>query len=78
MDCYIIRIYRHITAENAEGDEVAGLVERVGKRGNGKPFSSYKTLVNALRAEVSGAADTGEGSNGTAPQLRVVDTVKRG
>jgi len=78
MDCYVIRIYRYITTENAEGDEVAGLVERVGKRGNCKPFSSYKTLVNALRSEISGAADTGDGGKGTAPQLRVVDTVKRG
>jgi hypothetical protein len=78
MDCYIIRIYRHILAGDAEGDEVAGLVERVGRRGNSKPFSSYKSLVKALRAEVSGTTDTGNGGNGAAPQLRVVDTKTRG
>ena len=76
MDCYIIRIYRHVSGENGESDEIAGLVERVGKAGNGKPFSSYKSLLRALRDEVSGATDSGTASSVTMPDLRLVHTVK--
>lgn len=77
MDCYIIRVYRHITGENRQSDEIAGLVERVGKSGNGKPFSSYKSLVRALRDELSNDTDTGNGGSATAPDLRLVPTSRR-
>jgi hypothetical protein len=53
MDCFIIRVYRHITQENGQPDEIAGLVERVGRQDNGKPFSSYRGLMNTLRDEYS-------------------------
>jgi hypothetical protein len=74
MDCYIIRVYRHITGDDGESDEIAGLVEPVGKRGTGKPFSSYKSMVNALRDELSGAADRKLHGRETKPDLQVVQT----
>jgi len=57
MDCFIIRIYRRIAQENGQPDEIAGLVERVGRKDDGRPFSSYMSLINALRDEYS-SADT--------------------
>jgi len=53
MDCFIIRVYRHITHADGEPDEIAGLVERVGRQDNGRPFTSYSSLVNTLRDEFS-------------------------
>ncbi|NNJ93730.1 MAG: hypothetical protein HKP57_03190 [Halobacteria archaeon] len=49
MDCYIVRIYRHIAGRNGQSDEIAGLVENVGERDSGKPFSTYSGLVEAIR-----------------------------
>jgi hypothetical protein len=76
MDCYIIRVYRHIAGENGEAEEIAGLVERVGKTGNGRPFTNYKSLVNVLRDEVSGEADAVSGEAVTIPALQLVHTLK--
>ena len=50
MDCYIVRVYRHIAGRNGQPDEIAGLVESVGRQDNGKPFTSYSGLVEAIRA----------------------------
>ncbi len=58
MDCYIVRVYRHVTRNNGEAGEIAGLVERVGNQENGKPFSTYKGLVEVLRSACQ--ADTTE------------------
>jgi hypothetical protein len=49
MDCYIVRVYRHITHQNGQADEIAGLVEQVGDEARSKPFSTYKDLVEAIR-----------------------------
>ncbi|MDX1697985.1 MAG: hypothetical protein R3308_06825 [Thiohalobacterales bacterium] len=49
MDCYIVRIYRHIAGSNGKPDEVAGLLESVGSQEQGKPFSTYNGLVDAIR-----------------------------
>ena len=49
MDCYIVRIYRHITHKNGQADEIAGLVEQVGDEARSKPFSTYKDLVETIR-----------------------------
>lgn len=49
MDCYIVRVYRHITPADGQPDEIAGLVERVGIQDGGKSFSTYGGLVDALR-----------------------------
>lgn len=59
MDCYIVRVYRHIARKNGQADEIAGLVEHVGEQDNGKPFSTYSGLVEAIREtfESSPAAD---------------------
>ena len=54
MDCFIIRVYRHSVQEDGQPGEIAGLVERVGRQDNGKPFSSYKSLISALRDEYAG------------------------
>lgn len=51
MDCYIVRVYRHIKRNSGQADEIAGLVERVGTQDSGKPFSTYTGLVDAIRAE---------------------------
>ncbi|MGB5475137.1 MAG: hypothetical protein WBQ78_16890 [Gammaproteobacteria bacterium] len=57
MDCFIIRVYRHITPEHGKPDEIAGLVERVGRQDNGKPFSGYRSLVDVLRREYMADSD---------------------
>ena len=49
MDCYIVRVYRHIAGTNGQSDEIAGLVESVGAQDNGKPFTTYNGLVEAIR-----------------------------
>jgi hypothetical protein len=82
MDCYIVRVYRHITRGEGEADEIAGLVERVGQRDSSRPFSSYQSLVSAMReddaAVVSGSADIEEGNEAAAAKLRLVQPAKRG
>jgi hypothetical protein len=77
MDCYIIRVYRHISGDDGEQDEIAGLVEPVGKRGSSKPFNSYKSMVRALRDELSGMADRNFHGRATSPSLQVVQTSKK-
>ena len=65
MDCYIVRVYRHITRKNGQDDEIAGLVERVGNQENGKPFSTYKGLLEAIRDSIEPDDDPGmENSSG--------------
>ncbi|MDH3980358.1 MAG: hypothetical protein OEU91_07610 [Gammaproteobacteria bacterium] len=82
MDCYIVRVYRHISQGDGEADEIAGLVEHVGHRDGNKPFSSYQSLVSALRedskGDVSDSADVDDGGSETAARLRVVHTAKHG
>jgi len=51
MDCYIVRVYRHITHQNGQADEIAGLVELVGDEARSKPFSTYMGLVEAIRED---------------------------
>ena len=77
MDCFIIRVYRHMSQKNGQPDEIAGLVERVGRQDNGKPFSSYRGLINTLRdeygtdsAEVVNTPDVGAG------RVRLLHTIK--
>jgi len=72
MDCYIIRVYRHTTGEDGRPGEIAGLLERVGGSGGGRPFSSYRAMVTALRAEVSDVADRNSHSQETVPDLHLV------
>lgn len=75
MDCFIIRVYRHTAQENGQPGEIAGLVERVGRMGNGKPFTSYTSLVSALRETyTTEAANLTENDNGP---LRLVHTAKQ-
>jgi len=80
MDCYIVRVYRHITGDDGESDEIAGLVERVGQRDNSRPFSSYQSLVSALRDDHSShdacPPDTEKRGRPTTARMRVVDAVK--
>ena len=57
MDCYIVRVYRHITRKNGQDDEIAGLVERVGNQDNGKPFSTYKGLLEVIRDSFESSPD---------------------
>jgi hypothetical protein len=82
MDCYIVRVYRHITQGEGEADEIAGLVECVGRRDSSRPFSSYQSLVSAMREggedDVSGSADVDEGSSTAEARLRLVQDPKRG
>lgn len=77
MDCFIIRVYRHIILDNGQPDEIAGLVERVGVQDNGKPFSSYKGLINTLR-EVYGtdAAEAANSPDEGAGRMRLLHSIK--
>ena len=76
MDCYIVRVYRHITGKNGQVDEIAGLVERVGSQDNGKPFSSYHALVNAMQEEIQAQSpDTPEPDNSQVSGVRKVYSV---
>lgn len=68
MDCYIVRVYRHITNQNGQADEIAGLVEQVGDDTRSKPFSTYKDLVDAIRDSFE--TDGAVGSQG-APEGKV-------
>ncbi len=61
MDCYIVRVYRHVTRKNGQDDEIAGLVERVGNQDNGKPFSTYKGLLEAIRDSFEPESDDASG-----------------
>ncbi|MDH5515443.1 MAG: hypothetical protein OEY45_09810 [Gammaproteobacteria bacterium] len=61
MDCYIVRVYRHVTHKNGQDDEIAGLVERVGNQDNGKPFSTYKGLLEAIRDSFKHAPEDAPG-----------------
>jgi hypothetical protein len=72
MDCYIIRVYRHSAGENDQPEEIAGLVEPVGKSGSSRPFSSYQTMFTALREELSGASDRNTQGRATNPDLQLV------
>lgn len=56
MDCYIVRVYRHFSRTDGEEGEIAGLLERVGEENSGKPFTSYKGLVSAMKDEFSVSA----------------------
>lgn len=69
MDCYIVRVYRHIMHKDGQGDEIAGLVERVGKQDSGKPFSTYSGLIDAMRDGTQAAAPT----DNTDDNTRAVD-----
>jgi hypothetical protein len=78
MDCFIIRVYRHITQDNDQPDEIAGLVERVGRQDNGRPFSSYRSLVSVLRDEyASEAATDTEPPGEEIGRMRLVPAAKR-
>lgn len=48
MDCYIVRIYRRMASKDGQGNEIAGLVEKVGDAGEGRAFSSCQDLVNSF------------------------------
>ena len=76
MDCFIIRVYRHSSDESGQSGEIAGLVERVGRKGNGRPFSSYQSLVGALRDEYlsTPAADKDISAKQDVHRLRLVRT----
>jgi hypothetical protein len=73
MDCYIVRVYRHVTRKNGQDDEIAGLVERVGNQDNGKPFSTYKGLLEAIRSSFDPAPDDAPGlDDRTDDDLRMI------
>ena len=77
MDCYIVRVYRHITHKDGKADEIAGLVERVGKQDSGKPFSTYKGLVNAMQEESREAPrDDVRRETGVVDNIRAVNTAR--
>lgn len=63
MDCYIVRVYRHITHKDGQNDEIAGLVERVGKQDSGKPFSTYSGLIDAMRDGTQAASTDNTNDN---------------
>ncbi|MDH5514971.1 MAG: hypothetical protein OEY45_07405 [Gammaproteobacteria bacterium] len=79
MDCYIVRVYRHVTHKNGQDDEIAGLVERVGNQDNGKPFSTYKGLLDAIRDSFKHApGDAPVLDDRPSEELRVVKPVRGG
>lgn len=82
MDCYIVRVYRHVTRDDGKADEIAGLVERVGQRDSSKPFSSYQSLVSVLRGsgetDKPVLTDADDPVSETAARLRVVHPAKSG
>jgi len=51
MDCYIVTVSRPMASKGGQGNENAGLVERVGDMRDSKAFSSCQGLVNMLRGE---------------------------
>ena len=51
MDCYIVRIYRRIAGKDGQGNEIAGLVEKVGDAGAGRAFASSQDLVKSFNEE---------------------------
>ena len=77
MDCYIVRVYRHFTRKDGTEEEIAGLVERVGKQDSGKPFTSYRGLINAMRDEhQSDAAEDCEKDDRTEAFTPVIGSVR--
>ena len=79
MDCYIVRVYRHVTHKNGQDDEIAGLVERVGNQDNGKPFSTYKGLLDAIRDSFKHAPEDAHGlDDRPGVELRMVKPVRGG
>jgi hypothetical protein len=77
MDCYIVRVYRHITRKNGQDDEIAGLVERVGNQDNGKPFSTYKGLLEAIRDSIEPEPDDDSGlENSSGDGLSMIKSVR--
>ena len=77
MDCYIVRVYRHITRKDGQDDEIAGLVERVGNQDNGKPFSTYKGLLEAIRDSFEPTSDDARGMESPpGDALRTVKSVR--
>jgi len=77
MDCYIVRVYRHVKRKNGQDDEIAGLVERVGNQDNGKPFSTYKGLLEAIRSSFDPAPDDVPGlEDHTDDSLRMIKPVR--
>ena len=77
MDCYIVRVYRHITRKNGQHDEIAGLVERVGNQDNGKPFSTYKGLLEAIRDSIEPEPDNDSGmENSPGDGLSMIKSVR--
>jgi hypothetical protein len=77
MDCFIIRVYRHTGREDDHPGEIAGLVERVGRRDNSRPFSSYRSLVKVLReAYVDEEADAAYTVDDEVSRMRVLRTAK--
>lgn len=78
MDCYIVRVYRHIAGRNGQSDEIAGLVESVGERDSGKPFSTYSGLVEAIRDSFKiHATNDDMPEKSAAGDFRVVRSVRR-
>ena len=57
MDCFIVRVYRHIAGNNGQPDEIAGLLENVGSREQGRPFTTYNGLVEAIRESFRSRSD---------------------
>ena len=77
MDCYIVRVYRHVTRKNGQDDEIAGLVERVGNQDNGKPFSTYKGLLEAIRDSIEPEpADDSGLENSPGDGLSIIKSVR--
>ena len=77
MDCYIVRVYRHITRMNGQDDEIAGLVEHVGNQDNGKPFSTYKGLLEAIRDSFESAPENAPGMESPpGDALRTIKSVR--
>ena len=75
MDCYIVRVYRHITHQDGQADEIAGLVEQVGEEARSKPFSSYTGLVEAIRESVD--MDAAPGLNSVhGGEVRAIHSVR--
>ena len=73
MDCYIIRVYRHLRSDGDQADEIAGLVEHVGEQEKSRPFTSYHGLVEEIRTSLAGTADNRRpAGNATGSNLRLV------
>lgn len=49
MDCYIVRIYRHVARNDGQARDIAGLVEEVGADNNKRSFTNFSGLVGLLK-----------------------------